>query len=52
MTAVEKVLEEFAAGIDISKNYYMGPEGPVHQMLRTLKTLTVTLDAVSADVVS
>jgi len=28
-----------------SKNYNMGPECPVHQTLRTLRTLTVTLDA-------
>ena len=32
----------------ISKNYYMRPERPVHQTLRTLRTLTVTLDATSA----
>jgi len=33
---------------NISKNYYMRPERPVHQTLRTLRTLTVTLDATSA----
>jgi len=33
---------------DISKNYYMRPECPVHQTLRTLRTLTVTLYATSA----
>jgi len=32
----------------ISKNYYMRPERPVHQTLRTLRTLTVTLNATSA----
>jgi len=32
----------------ISKNYYMRPERPVHQTLRTLRTLNVTLDATSA----
>ena len=34
--------------INISKNYYMRPERPVHQTLRTVRTLTVTLDATSA----
>ena len=34
--------------VNISKGYYMGPERPVHQTLRTLRTLTVTLDATSA----
>jgi len=32
----------------ISKNYYMRAERPVHQTLRTLRTLTVTQDATSA----
>jgi len=32
----------------ISKNYYMRRERPVHQTLRTLRKLTVTLDATSA----
>jgi len=34
--------------VDISKNYYMRPERPVHQTLRMLRTLTVTLNATSA----
>jgi len=32
----------------ISKNYYMRPERPMHQTLRTLRTLTITLDTTSA----
>ena len=32
----------------ISKNYYMRRERPVHQTLRTLRKLTVTLDVTSA----
>ena len=37
---------------DISKNYYMRPERPVHQTLRTLKTLTANLDVASGDIAS
>jgi len=37
-----------ASGADISKDYYMRPECPMHQTLRTLRMLTVTLDATSA----
>ena len=38
--------------IYISENYYMRPERPVHQTLRTLKTLTANLDVASGDVAS
>ena len=38
--------------INISENYYMRPERPVHQTLRTLKTLTANLDVASGDVAS
>jgi len=34
--------------LHIRKYYYMRPEGPGHQTLRTLRTLTITLDAMSA----
>ena len=38
--------------VSFSKNYYMRPERPVHQTLRTLKTLTTNLDVASGDVAS
>ena len=37
---------------DISENYYMRPERPVHQTLGMLKTLTANLDVASGDVAS
>jgi len=46
--AKNKHWSSFRLTATISKNYYIRPERPVHQTLRRLRALTITLDATSA----
>ena len=48
IVTIKRSKESVIQTYNIRKNYYMRPERPVHQTLRTLRTLTVIQDATSA----